>query len=81
MATSDRPPPLLVILQRWKSHNSCFALIGTHQCDILMECSMTSHSCIHLVFTLVEAMHKCFTGGTGGPVLTDLYREVAALQR
>ena len=24
MATSDRPPPLLVILQRWKSHRQLF---------------------------------------------------------
>ena len=34
LATSDSLPPN--ILQRWRATDSCFALIGAHQCGVLM---------------------------------------------
>ena len=63
MATSDRLSPashpakmVYRATEAFLATRACFALIGAHQCCVLMEGRMTSYYCIHLSCTWVNSV-------------------------
>ena len=59
MATSDRPPPLLVILQRWKSHSEVAFACITHTYLLLNILRLFS---LFTVILSISLLFLCFFG-------------------